>query len=116
MPNRLIILAVRKEGMSFENFREHYETVHIPLMQKLGGKLFPISHHRRYALQTGPATPFDCVAELLYRDASHMQAHAALLKTEWNAQIVADDCGKFLNLTQTVNYVVGEDVDTTQFS
>ncbi|KAK5944706.1 hypothetical protein PMZ80_001906 [Knufia obscura] len=115
MPNKLLILAVRKEGMTPAAFKDYYETVHIPLMKQLSGDKFPVSHHRRYSSRTGAPgenVPYDAVAEIVYRDQEHMQAHSALLGSEENQQKVMEDCMNFLDLSKTANIVVEEDIET----
>ncbi len=115
MPNRMLVLAVRKEGMTPDEFKNHYETVHMPLMGKICGDSIPVSHHRRYPLRTGAPDeniPYDCVTELVYRDQEHMQAQSAILQSPEYQQTVTDDCLKFMDLQKTVYLVVGEDVET----
>jgi EthD domain len=43
---KMIVLLKKKEGMSFEDFRNHYENVHVPLCGKRIGHL--IQDFRRY--------------------------------------------------------------------
>lgn len=43
---KLIMLMKRKEGITFEQFREHYKGVHIPLVAGWVGHL--MIDHRRY--------------------------------------------------------------------
>lgn len=43
---KLIMFMKRKEGVTFEKFRDHYESVHIPLVASWVGQL--MSDHRRY--------------------------------------------------------------------
>ncbi|MBZ9646611.1 EthD domain-containing protein [Sphingobium sp. 3R8] len=47
--HKLMMFMKRKEGVSFEDFRSHYENVHIPTVAKWVGHLFTES--KRYYLQ-----------------------------------------------------------------
>lgn len=51
MTSELFTIAVfltRKPGLSPAAFQDHYENKHLPLLQSLGGPLFPLSHTRHY--------------------------------------------------------------------
>ncbi|EPE29943.1 Dimeric alpha+beta barrel [Glarea lozoyensis ATCC 20868] len=42
----------RKPGISPSQFRNHYETVHIPLLRTKVGSSFPLTHSRHYLTRT----------------------------------------------------------------
>ncbi|KAF2649253.1 hypothetical protein K491DRAFT_582655, partial [Lophiostoma macrostomum CBS 122681] len=44
----LVFFIWRKQDLTPTQFREHYETIHMPLLQKLFGDLFPKTHTRNY--------------------------------------------------------------------
>lgn len=48
MSYRVLMYIYRKEGTSPEQFREYYETKHVPLIRRLAGDNFPTSHTRNY--------------------------------------------------------------------
>lgn len=48
MSYSVLMYIYRKEGVSPEQFKEHYETKHVPIIQRLSGNLFPTSHSRHY--------------------------------------------------------------------
>lgn len=45
----------RKQGLSLAQFKNHYESKHVPLLQNLTGDLFPNSHTRYYIHRTSVA-------------------------------------------------------------
>ncbi|KAL4817020.1 hypothetical protein BDW67DRAFT_184096 [Aspergillus spinulosporus] len=51
----VLILVTRRGDLTPSEFRNHWETEHIPLLQRLGGTAFPVSHTRHYLQQ--PVTP-----------------------------------------------------------
>lgn len=116
MPVRMMLQVYRKPGMTFEDFRKHYEDVHVPLMKDLGGDLFPLAHVRRYVIRSGSnddgslkqqlsgasdTFPFDVLAELIFRDMEHFGRFSSLLQSEANEGTVADDCAKFMDVGRT---------------
>jgi hypothetical protein len=48
MPYCVVMYVYRKKGTSPEQFKEYYETTHVPCIQRLSGHLFPTSHVRHY--------------------------------------------------------------------
>lgn len=124
MAIRMLLLVYRKPGTTPEAFKRHYEEVHIPLMQKLSGDLFPITHTRRYITRTSPedgesplqqqmagapdALACDAISELVYRDTEHLQAGSALLQNRENAPIVAQDCEEFMDVARTAIWMLHE--------
>ena len=48
MSYRVLMYIYRKEGTSPEQFKDYYESKHVPLIQLLSGDLFPTSHIRNY--------------------------------------------------------------------
>ncbi|KAI1352354.1 EthD domain-containing protein [Xylaria sp. FL0043] len=52
MPYSVLIFAYRKPGTTPEQFKAHYEGVHVPLIRKLTGANFPLSHTRHYLHRT----------------------------------------------------------------
>ncbi|KAI1089477.1 hypothetical protein F5B19DRAFT_467166 [Rostrohypoxylon terebratum] len=85
---RVLMLIYRKPGLTPEQFRKHYEEIHMPLTRKVAGDTFPLSHIRRYiprstsaqypAIVAGgepEAVHVDCVTELIFRDKEHLQSY-----------------------------------------
>src|ERR1700741_324608 len=71
---RVFVLLKRKAGMSFEDFRHHYENGHALLGEKYFGHLFA-SYRRNYVpvgLRFSDGKngewAYDCLTELVFRD------------------------------------------------
>ncbi|KAF2731795.1 hypothetical protein EJ04DRAFT_514357 [Polyplosphaeria fusca] len=47
MTYTLLLFVTRKPTISSDQFREHFESTHIPLLQSITGPLFPV-HKRHY--------------------------------------------------------------------
>ncbi|KAF2759923.1 hypothetical protein EJ05DRAFT_314870 [Pseudovirgaria hyperparasitica] len=50
-------LIWRKPGTTPTFFQTHYDTVHIPLLQRLVGDTFPLTHTRHYVARREPSSP-----------------------------------------------------------
>ncbi|SPN99928.1 uncharacterized protein DNG_02780 [Cephalotrichum gorgonifer] len=48
MSYSVLMYIYRKEGTSPEQFKQYYETKHVPVIQRLSGDLFPTLHSRHY--------------------------------------------------------------------
>ncbi|KAI2619287.1 EthD domain-containing protein [Hypoxylon sp. NC1633] len=48
MTYTVVVFVTRKPGLTPQQFKEHYDNVHIPLIRGIAGPLFPLSHTRRY--------------------------------------------------------------------
>jgi hypothetical protein len=42
------VFVTRKPGLSPDDFKDHWENKHIPLLESLSGPRFPLSHIRHY--------------------------------------------------------------------
>lgn len=118
MPVILHMRIYRKSGITNREFRGHYENVHLPLMRKISGDLFPEAHARLYipfdagqdksdrqaTAQVLAGSPenfnFAAISEITYRDMDHFAAHSALLQSDEHKNAVAEDCDKFMDVTQ----------------
>lgn len=54
----VFMFVTRKPGMSLEDFKDHYENKHVPLVLRAVGDAKPLSHSRYY-LQRNPAAQGD---------------------------------------------------------
>lgn len=130
MPYSLLLLVYRKPGLTPEEFKIHYETVHIPLMQRIACEKFPLTHTRRYINRTVdtektayPATvvsgtqadfPYDAVAELTFADEAACHASFAVMNSAENAPLVAEDCAKFMDTAKMTPMVLLDDCVETR--
>jgi hypothetical protein len=48
MSYNVLMQLYRKEGTNPEQFKTYYETIHVPIIQRLSGDLFPTLHSRHY--------------------------------------------------------------------
>lgn len=112
--------------MTPEEFKDHYDNVHVPLVRELSGPHFPLHHRRQYIKRlqredgTYPAAVisggqedfgFDCVAELVYEDEAHFQASGAALSAQETGKQIYEDCAKFMDMNKAQIVVVGEVVE-----
>ena len=68
-----VLFVRRKQGLTIEEFRDHYENVHAPLAKRL----LPIRRYERnYLLPTPlmPDPPYDVVTEFWFDSAEDAQA------------------------------------------
>ncbi|RSM20099.1 hypothetical protein CDV31_000893 [Fusarium ambrosium] len=122
MTYTVVMLVYRNPQMTPDQFKDHYENKHIPLMKKLLGASFPISHSRRYILRTEAdgqhaATvlagtqadfEFDCVSELKFESEANFQSMSALLSSAENSAAVGEDCMAFMDPGKTKMVVLGD--------
>ena len=104
----------KKTGLSLQEFIDHYETKHVPLIRSLAP--VPIVYKRRYLssrekLTTqGGEVDFDVMAELVFADRAAFEAWMAALARPEASQLVIADEERFIDRTRTRAYVVDERV------
>ncbi|KAI1277405.1 EthD domain-containing protein [Xylaria sp. FL0933] len=133
MPYSVLIFAYRKPGTTPAQFKAHYEEIHIPLIRKLTGASFPLSHTRHYLRRNAqqqkadgntarnPTTPaavlmgtqaefdYDAFAELTFEDEAAFRAFFALTQQHpENAAKIAADEELFLDTARMTVVVKGE--------
>ena len=105
---QLLMFGRRKQDLSPQQYRDHYENVHIPFMKNLTGDTFPLTHVRHYVKRDGPPDylaalmagnqsdfEFDAVAVLTYRDKAHFDANWAFFENEGTRKLIQADEAKF---------------------
>ncbi|KAI1774305.1 hypothetical protein F4818DRAFT_419551 [Hypoxylon cercidicola] len=123
MVTRVLMLIYRKPDQTPEQFRKHYEEIHMPLTKDLAGDTFPLSHTRRYiprpasapdsstgtkeypavVLGGNPAdVEVDCVTELIFRDKEHMQSYFVLPNAPGAAAKLEEEAENFVSKYQTI--------------
>jgi hypothetical protein len=55
-PFIVVVFVTRKPTLSPEEFKDHWENKHVPLLKSLAGPRFPLSHRRHY-LSRDPSAP-----------------------------------------------------------
>lgn len=117
---RVFVLLKRKPGMSFEDFRYHYENGHALLGEKYFGHLFA-SYRRNYipgGMRFGDGEngecAYDCLTELVFRDPEgYLELKRIAGNPEVHAVLKADE-EKFLDRTLSMNAIsepIESDVD-----
>jgi len=125
MPYNILIFITRKSTISHSEFKKHYETSHMPLLQFYGGEHFPKSHRRHY-LQFGDSDndqptvikgdkaifDFDVIAEVTFDNEAAFQAFLAVLAKEEASKALTIDEDKFVNREKMRIVVVGDVQET----
>jgi hypothetical protein len=123
MPYNILIFITRKSSISHSDFKKHYETIHMPLLQFYGGEHFPKSHKRHYlqfsendqpAVVQGDkaAFDFDAIAEVGFDDEAAFQAFLAVLAGEEASKTLRMDEDKFSDREKMKIVVVGDVQET----
>ncbi|KZM27163.1 uncharacterized protein EKO05_0004695 [Ascochyta rabiei] len=133
MTYTILLFVTRNPALSSEEFKHHYETVHIPLVQRLCAAVWPDKFTRQYLARItrkgfgGPANPdrpplllrgdaqnidYDCVAEMTFANEHAFQAFYKRVYDKDIAAKLAEDETMFLELGKTRVVVVGETVST----
>jgi len=105
---KAVSLIKRKPGISREEFKEHYEEVHVPLALQH----FPFMRYvRNYVIiPPGVEEPdFDCITEVWFADMEACQA-AAEFSVSPEYKVISDDEEKFMDRDRIVAFLVEENV------
>ena len=123
MPYNILIFITRKSSISHLDFKKHYETIHMPLLQLYGGEHFPKSHKRHYLHFSENNQPtvlrgskaafdFDAIAEVSFDDKAAFQAFMATLTVEEVSKALTMDEDKFSDREKMKIVVVGDIQET----
>ena len=104
---KLLILIVKKPGISRTDFIAHYETVHAPLIEKNLGHFF-LDYTRSFVCEDGRlggAGEFDVLTEIRLKDRAALDAmFAAAGEPRLAAEIAADE-ETFIDRTRVQMFV-----------
>ncbi|KKA19511.1 Uncharacterized protein T310_6518 [Rasamsonia emersonii CBS 393.64] len=138
MTYRILAFLYRKPSISPDEFKQHYEANHIPLLKRLTGPDFPLTHTRRYIARKSvdqpvegasernaktPATVFvgsqadfdyDAVVELTFADEAAFQAFHAKLTSPEVAKELGEDEERFINRAKLRVVALGDVVETAK--
>lgn len=98
---KLLNFLVRRPGMSPAEFREHYETSHVPMALRTFPQI--VEHRRNYPVEgsvffpEGVDQPWDCVAEIWFRDSSGFGDMMQFLTDPVASAEIASDGEAFLD-------------------
>jgi hypothetical protein len=119
----ILIFLARNPSMSHADFKNHYETIHVPLLQLYGGQLFPKSHRRHYlqfnennepTVVQGDSTffTFDAITEASFDSEAAFRAFLAVLKVEEVSKTLIADEEKFSDRGKMKIVVIGDVQET----
>ena len=130
MTYSILLFITRRPGSTPEQFKHHYENVHLPLAEKLCGTAnWPIKFSRRYIARIarkgfgGPANPdnpplllrgdaqdidYDCIADMTFESENNFRAFYKKIYEQDVAKVLAADETLFLEVGKTRVVVVGE--------
>jgi hypothetical protein len=106
---KLLAFLTKREGLSFEDFVDHYENRHIPLILSVAPA--PALYRRRYLTREKPlgqreqTVDFDAITELWFTDRDTYRAWMAAISADPR---VAEDEARFLERSLTRAYNVDE--------
>lgn len=112
---KILAFLARKPSLTTEQFIDHYENHHVPLICSLGAP--PPTYKRNYLLRDQPLLPgdaiaFDVVTEQVFADRAAFESWLAIMRTPGNRERVHEDEARFLDHTRYFAYVVEEHVTT----
>lgn len=106
-----LLFITRKPSLTPEEFKNHWESVHIPLLKEIAGDTFPTTHTRRYiarpvelnsswpaAVLVGTQDDFtyDGVAELVFRDEEAFRKFFGVVSEPANKARIEEDEEAFI--------------------
>ena len=97
---KMMLLLTRKQGLSFDQFRDYYENHHVPLACSFPT---PLVHYRRNyitGLTLGPCA-YDCITEVWYDLDGNWSDHRDRVVSADMAKIIATDEANFLDRAAT---------------
>ena len=110
----------RKAGISHEQFRSHFENVHVKMAQKYFGHLM-VGYHRNYPAEvirgarvarTQEDSPFDCISEWMLPDRATFDEIMRMMgDTPIGREFYADE-ENFLDREATMLILCDDVVDT----
>lgn len=93
---KLMLMLVRKAGMSFEDFHDYYENRHVPLASSFDQPL--VRYRRNYVVgHTLGAPQYDCITEVWYDLDGKWSDYRDNIVAPEMAKIIALDEAKFLD-------------------
>ena len=110
----VLIFGFRGADKTVEEYRDHYDNIHVPLARSLTGPWFPLSHTRHYTglnatLDAGSAdVDWDSLAVLTFNNETHAGTFSYLLsQVPENAEKIHEDELKFMREEGPEMVIVG---------
>jgi uncharacterized protein (TIGR02118 family) len=104
---KIVMLVRRKDGISREAFREHYENIHAPLAMSVLPTLRAYTRNYPEMHLVGQEPGFDAVTELWFDDEASWQESIAVAQSE-KGKALAEDEETFIDRAATVAMVARE--------
>ena len=120
MPASLLIYTVRHPSLTLTEFKDYYETKHIPLIVKNLGEFKPIGNMRYYMDRSPEGAPktwfpsldekfrYDCVTVVTWKDEKTLQSALDTTTKSEAAAIVTAEEERFIDRNKTRLVFVGE--------
>lgn len=110
---KLILFVKRKPGLTHQQFRAHYESIHAPLAKaKLSKWLIRYERNFLSPVPGQPEPPCDCITEFWYPNETALNDCIAWARSE-EGQILARDEENFMDRSSMQTFVADE--ATTSF-
>jgi hypothetical protein len=108
---RLLVLTARRQDLTPEQYKHHYEEIHIPLLRRLLGDAFPMAQERHYIPRSTDGSlqsligsgdmAYDCITISVFADEEHLQRAVAGSNDTTKKTVREADEAKFLDTTMT---------------
>lgn len=108
---RLLVLTARRQDLTPDQYKHHYENVHIPLLRRLLGDAFPMTQERHYIPRSPDGSletligsgdlAYDCITISVFADGEHLQRAVAESNDPEKKAEREEDEAKFLDMTKT---------------
>lgn len=101
----------RRQDFTPDQYKHHYENVHIPLLRRLLGDAFPLTQERHYIPRSADGSletlvgsgdlAYDCITISVFADGEHLQRAVAESNDPKKKAEREEDEAKFLDMTET---------------
>lgn len=119
----VILLVPRKPSVAWVDFKHYWETQHVPLLERLVGPDFPLSHTRHYLEQTDNDQPnvsvgsseginYDGLAVLTFADREHHARFMAKMQDKEAHELHEQDLHKFVDVKMLKGFTAGATLAT----
>jgi len=101
-----VLFFWKRNDLTLEQFKAHYEEVHMPLIHFLAGKDFPLSHKRRYVTEsnvlfgTKADFPYDAITEIMFADSAHFARFSAIVNEGEAKRLREEDEARFVDMAK----------------
>ncbi|MDC0713348.1 EthD domain-containing protein [Stigmatella sp. ncwal1] len=111
---KVFSFLVRREGMTVQDFIDHYEKKHVPLVLSFvaSPRVYKRNYlHRGHSFnREGAAIGFDVVTEQVFADRAALDAWVGALSAPGIGEQIVTDEERFLDRSRTLYYVIDERV------